>query len=119
MASSSALTVKIVDDGSAAASLRVPLAAELEVELGANPTTGYTWRLITGDLSKLKLKSRQYRLADVGSPAGPPLTLGAGGVEVFVFVPVVAGTEHLRFEYRRGQGGEPARSYDLAVTVSP
>jgi predicted secreted protein len=118
-ASSSAPTIKVIDDGSATASVWVPLAAELEVELGANPTTGYTWRLMTGDLSKLRFKSRRYRPIGSGNTAGSPLRLGAGGVDVFAFVPVLAGTEHLRFEYRRGQAGEPARSYDLAVTVSP
>ena len=37
----------------------------------------------------------------------------------FVFEAKTPGTEQLHFEYRRGPAGEPARTYDLTVTVVP
>jgi inhibitor of cysteine peptidase len=108
--------LKVLDDGSPGGSVQLPLGRELEVELGTNPTTGYTWRLDLANSAGLRLKSRQYEAST--SPAGPP-RLGAGGIERFVFEATAPGVERLHFEYRRGSAGEPARTYDLTVTVLP
>lgn len=108
--------ITLADDGSASGSVALPLGRELELALGANPTTGYTWRLDLGDSSRLRLKSRQYQPS---LPPGSPPRPGAGGIERFVFEGTAPGTERLHFEYRRGQGGEPGRTYDLTVTILP
>jgi predicted secreted protein len=107
--------VTIVDDGSGGASVEVPLGREFEVDLGANPTTGYTWRCDLANSGRVRLKSRGFQ----PSASGPPLRVGAGGTERFVFEAVAAGAERVHFEYRRGQTGPPARTYDLTVTVTP
>jgi predicted secreted protein len=107
--------ITVIDDGSAAASIAVRRGQELELELGANPTTGYTWRLQIADANRLRLKSRVFERSESGAPPRP----GAGGKERFVFETIDAGAERLHFEYRRGEGGEPARTYDLTVTVLP
>ena len=108
--------VRVVDDGGASAAVRLPLGGELAVELGSNRTTGYAWRLVSADPARLRLKSHRYR-PSTGQGGAP--RLGAGGTDVFTFEPVAAGGETLRFEYRRGEGGEPARTYRLAVTIVP
>ena len=105
--------IRVTDDGSAGGSVQLPLGRELEVSLGANPSTGYTWRLDAGDTPGLRLKSRRFQ------PATTMPRPGAGGTDLFVFEAAAPGTEQLHFEYRRGQAGEPARTYDLRVTITP
>ena len=53
--------IRVIDDGSAGGSVQLPLGRELEVSLGANPSTGYTWRLDAGDTPGLRLKSRRFQ----------------------------------------------------------
>jgi predicted secreted protein len=108
--------IRVTDDGSASGSVQLPLGRELEVELGANPTTGYTWRLDAGNAPLLQLKSRRYQSSTPPEAAPRP---GAGGKDRFVFEAAGIGTGQLHFEYRRGPTGEPARTYDLTVTVTP
>src|ERR1700676_3969543 len=74
--------IRVTDDGSASGSVQLPLGRELEVELGANPTTGYTWRLDAGSSGRVRLKSRAYRSS---APSGGQARLGAGCIERFVF----------------------------------
>jgi inhibitor of cysteine peptidase len=105
--------IRVIDDGSAGGSVELPLGRALEVELGANPSTGYTWRFAAGNPSLLRLKSRRFQ------PAATALLPGSGGKDLFLFETTTPGTEQLHFEYRRGQTGEPARTYDLRVTVVP
>jgi predicted secreted protein len=109
--SSPAITV--TDDGSAGGSVQLPLGRELEVELGANPTTGYTWQFTAGSPSPLRFKSRRFQPATMA-----PLP-GSGGKDLFVFEAAAPGSDQLHFEYRRGDAGQPARTYDLQVTVVP
>ena len=105
--------IRVIDDGSASGSVELPLGRELEVELGANPSTGYTWRFAAGNPSPLRFKSRRFQ------PAATVPLPGSAGKDLFAFEATTSGTEQLHFEYRRGQTGEPARSYDLRVTVVP
>jgi predicted secreted protein len=115
MAQSTHSAITIVDDGSSGASVEVPLGREFELDLGANPTTGYTWRCDLASAGRVRLKSRDFQ----PSASGPPLRVGVGGIERFVFETAAAGTERVHFEYRRGQAGDPGRTYDLTVTVLP
>jgi inhibitor of cysteine peptidase len=114
LAQSPSSAITIVDDGSGGASVEVPLGQEFELDLGANPTTGYTWRCDLASSGRVRLKSRYFQPSASG-----PLRVGAGGTERFVFEAAAAGTERVHFEYRRGQTGEPGRTYDLTVTVLP
>jgi predicted secreted protein len=108
--------VKVTDDGSAGGSVQLPLGRDLEVELAANPTTGYTWRLDPGSAPLLQLKARRYESSAMPS-SGP--RYGAGGKDHFVFEAAGTGTAQLHFEYRRGPANEPARTYDLTVSIVP
>jgi predicted secreted protein len=109
-------SIRVRDDGSAGGRVQLPLGRELEVELAANPTTGYTWRLDTGNAPLLQLKSRRYESSAL-SGAAPHY--GSGGRDRFVFEAAGTGTAQLHFEYRRVPAGEPARTYDLTVDVVP
>ena len=104
-----------LDDGSGGASVEVPPGREFELDLGSNPTTGYTWRCELARSGRVRLKSRRFE----SSASGTPPRIGVGGTERFVFEAAAVGTERVHFEYRRGQTGEPARTYDLTVTVLP
>jgi inhibitor of cysteine peptidase len=115
LAQSPASAVTIIDDGSGGAGVEVRLGQELQLDLAANPTTGYTWRCDLADSGRVRMKSRRFQ----PSPSGSPPRLGAGGTERFVFETAAAGSERLHFEYRRDQTGQPARTYDLTVTVLP
>jgi predicted secreted protein len=65
----------------------------LDVELEANPTTGYSWEL--GPLPEgLELVSSEFE-----EPGGS--LVGAPGMQLFVFDAVGAGSGILRFEYVR------------------
>jgi len=82
--------------------VQLPLGRELEVELGANPTTGYTWQFTAGSPSPLRFKSRRYQPAAAGATCP-----GRAGMDLFVFEAAAPGTEQLHFEYRRGDAGQP------------
>ena len=92
----------------------VALAPEqrLIVRLPSNPTTGYRWSLV-------------QQTAGVLEPDGAPTYeqgsggAGAGGTETWKFVPIKAGEETLRLEYRRlwETDAAPARVVSYKVTV--
>jgi len=107
--------VTVTDSGSASAGAQLQVGQELEVRLGANPTTGYTWQYQPDPPPLLRLTSRRFEPSATGAPPSP----GAGGVQVFAFEATAAGTARLDFEYRRGEAGAPARSIELEVTVLP
>jgi len=107
--------ITVVDDGSGSASVKVSLGQAFELYLRANPTTGYTWRCDLASSGQVRLKSRGFQ----PRASGAPPRVGVGGTERFVFEAAAAGAAHVHFEYRRGQTGEPARIYDLAVAVLP
>src|SRR5215471_18770449 len=113
VAQSPPVSLSVADDASGGSNIEIASGHQFAVELGANPTAGYTWRLDAGS-SRLQLKSREYRPV-----AAPAARLGAGGTERFVFEAAAPGTERVHFEYRRGSAGEPARTYDLTVTIVP
>src|SRR5260370_26004099 len=71
--------IRVIDDGSEGGSVQLPLGRELEIELGANPSTGYTWRFNAGNPSPLRLKSRRFQ---PGTTMPRPR---AGGIDLFVF----------------------------------
>ena len=113
VAQSSPPAITVSDDGSGRGDAQLSPGQELELALAANPTTGYTWRFTLPERAPLRFKSRVYR---PGTASPRP---GAGGTDLFLFEAVALGTEQLHFDYRRGPTGEPARTYDLRVTVLP
>jgi predicted secreted protein len=107
--------VTVAGNGSAGGNARVRVGQELDIRLGANPTTGYTWRFQPDPPPVLQLTSRRFEPSSAHTPPPP----GAGGIQVFAFKATAAGTVDLHFAYGRGETGPPARSFDLQVTVLP
>jgi inhibitor of cysteine peptidase len=86
-----------VGEGDAGKTLTVAKGGEVMVTLAGNPTTGYAWALLTGNEAVLKSAG-----APVYTAAAPPAGLvGSGGVFVFKFQAVAAGTVALEFVYQR------------------
>ena len=90
------------------------VGAVLEVRLEANHTTGYSW-VFAPVVNPVLM--RQGRTVYQEHVAGS--TVGAGGVEVWRFKAVKAGTQGLQFEYRRPweKGSPSAKVVTFAVTV--
>jgi inhibitor of cysteine peptidase len=90
------------------------VGAVLEVRLEANHTTGYSW-VFAPVVNPVLM--RQGRTVYQEHVAGG--TVGTGGVEVWRFKAVKAGTQGLQFEYRRPweKGSPPAKVVTFAVTV--
>jgi inhibitor of cysteine peptidase len=72
----------------------VTLLKEFSVTLPANPSTGYGWKVATYDREFLQLLRRRYQ-----KPAQP--RPGAGGQELFDFLPLKSGTTAIVFHYQR------------------
>ena len=93
---------------------RVTLGAgeRLTVTLESNATTGYSWALATApDAAVLRLVGSEYVPPEDG-------LVGEGGVEVWTFEGVEAGTTALELAYARPfEPGEVADRFELAVAV--
>ena len=83
----------VLDGADSGAEVSLDVGDQLDVELEANPTTGYSWEL--GPLPDgLQLVS-----SDFEEPGGS--LVGASGTQLFVFDVVGPGSGILRFEYVR------------------
>ncbi len=83
----------VLDDGDSQTEVALDVGDRLDIELEANPTTGYSWEL--GPVPDgLRLVS-----SDFDEPGGS--LVGAAGTQVFVFDVVGPGDGILRFEYVR------------------
>ncbi|MGB3081776.1 MAG: protease inhibitor I42 family protein [Candidatus Omnitrophota bacterium] len=94
------------------AEIEIARNQELEVELEANPTTGYSWRVSgLADSSILRLKggSHYERKSDL---------IGGGDIEKYRFEALRGGRADLVFEYQRPwEDKEPVKKYTLGVVV--
>jgi inhibitor of cysteine peptidase len=87
----------------------------LEVRLPGNPSTGFRWEFSLGSQGVLRQDGEpRFERGD-----SPPGVVGAGGTEVFRFVPVGAGVQDLSFAYRRPWEKDvpPARTLAFRVSV--
>jgi inhibitor of cysteine peptidase len=84
------------------------------VELDANATTGFRWRLSRPlDERVVRLRGTEYRVRDAQHTGG-------GGTEVWTFEAVAPGRTSVRFEYVRPWEREtpPARTRTVVVEVA-
>ena len=86
----------------------------LEVRLEANHTTGYSW--VAAPVTNPVLMTQGAAVYKQDAAAG---RVGVGGVEVWRFKAVKAGTESLRFKYRRPweKGVPAAKTATFAIRV--
>ena len=83
----------VLDAADSGSDVALDVGDQIDVQLEANPTTGYSWEL--GPLPDgLELVSSGFE-----EPGGS--LVGAGGTQVFVFDVVGPGDGILRFEYVR------------------
>jgi inhibitor of cysteine peptidase len=85
----------------------------LEVELEANPTTGYSWD-VTGSVNAGVLRQkRKFKYIPESD------LVGAGGIQIFYFEGLQRGKAELTFEYRRPweKDTEPAGKHIVRVNV--
>src|SRR4051812_9571115 len=68
-------------ESSSAAGARLRVGQELDVRLGANSTTGFTWRFQPDPPLLLQPTARRFEPSAAGASPLP----GAGGVQVFAF----------------------------------
>jgi inhibitor of cysteine peptidase len=86
-------TAALLAGADSGAEVSLDVGDQLDVELEANPTTGYSWEL--GPLPDgLQLVSSDFQ-----EPSGS--LVGASGTQLFVFDVVGPGSGILRFEYVR------------------
>jgi len=87
----------------------------LEVRLPGNPSTGFRWEPVPVAPAVLRQDGEpRFERADA-----PPGVVGAGGTEVFRFVPIAPGVQSLSFAYRRSWEKDvpPARTLAFEVRV--
>jgi inhibitor of cysteine peptidase len=103
-----------LSESDSGATLDVDRGATLAVHLFANPTTGYSWSLVTSGNSLLNDGEPAFM-----QDASAGEKVGAGGMESWSFTAQESGEQELRFEYRRAWEREqpPAKAVTYTVRV--
>jgi inhibitor of cysteine peptidase len=94
--------------------LTMRVGSQLEIELDANPTTGYQWEVVQLDNTILEQDG------DLDYRASSQLT-GASGKSTFHFTAIHVGEAKVDLVYRRAWETDvaPAQTYSLQVNVRP
>jgi len=102
------IRLSLDDDG---ASIKLGESGTLTLELEANPTTGFTWRLESLDEQVLRLSGEPAYRSHSNLPGSP-------GTMTFAFEAAGAGETELRLVYHRPwEDAAPIQTFDLLVTV--
>lgn len=94
----------------------IGMADSLIVALDSNPTTGFSWALVSiSNTSVVTNVSSEY--IPNPTPTGEPI-VGSGGEEIWTFAPQAAGTSTIEMMYARPwESVEPAARFNITVTV--
>lgn len=105
-----------VTEDDAGTIIALKMEDSLIVALDSNPSTGYSWSLVSiSDTSVIEKVHDEYKPEP--TPEGTPL-VGAGGEEIWTFVAVGAGTSTIEMMYSRPwESVEPAARFNITVTV--
>jgi predicted secreted protein len=106
--------VVLKTDGSKDGTVSLKAGGQLEVQLAANHTTGYSWTAVP--VENPVLMSEGTATYQENPSDGK---VGVGGVEIWRFKATKAGKEDLRFEYRRPweKGTPAAKTVRIQVKV--
>ena len=104
--------VYIADEDDNGQSVTMSVGDMLQLMLAENPTTGYTWAIVTND-------------EDVLAPSGEPAyeveseAIGAGGTKTFMFQALAPGTSVLQMVNARQweTAVVPAETFELTIQV--
>jgi inhibitor of cysteine peptidase len=88
----------------------VTLLKEFSVPLPSNPSTGFGWKVVSYDREFLQLLRNRYQKPDQLRP-------GAGGHELFDFLPLKSGTTTIVFHYQRPFEKQIAREQRHTVVI--
>jgi inhibitor of cysteine peptidase len=107
------VTIDLTESDSGA-KLDVDRGTTLVIRLPANPTTGYSWSLVTSGNS---VQSQGEPTFVQSASAGE--RIGVGGTETWSFTAQESGEQELRFEYRRAWERDvpPAKSLSYSIRV--
>jgi inhibitor of cysteine peptidase len=84
----------------------------LVVTLGANQSTGYSWKIAAVNRAVLRLNTSGY------VPAHPPLVPGASGIAVIAFKVVSRGKTVLKLNYvSAGTPKKVSKTFSITVNV--
>lgn len=72
------------------------MGQEFTIELPSNPTTGYSWQLISLTTGSVQLQDKTFKLTEEIEGI-----VGAGGYEIWTFLAIKKDTVNLMFEYKR------------------
>jgi inhibitor of cysteine peptidase len=87
---------------------------QLIVTLESNETTGYTWNLSAiSDTNVIKKVRNQYIIP---TPSDPPL-VGQGGISIWTFEALAAGTTTISMQELRSWEVEPVNTFVITVIV--
>ena len=87
----------------------------LVVSLGANPSTGYSWKIATAQRGMLRFDSSSYVKA-----AHAPLIAGAPGVAVLIFKVVGRGKTTLKLNYvSAGTPKKVGKTFSVILSLLP
>lgn len=107
-------TLSASDNGK---SIQVQVGDQIQLQLDANPTTGFDWSIEQTNSASLALQSTSYQ-----SP-NQPSTAGGGGIDTFTFQALKAGTVHLQLKYwpkyrPSYNGGASVNHFALTLQIS-
>lgn len=100
-----------IGEQSAGTTVRLHRGDTLVVSLGANATTGYSWRLSGVDRTVLRPDATSYV-----ESKHPPGIVGAGGIAVLTFKAAARGRTTLKLAYV-GPGRSPPTAKRFTVSV--
>jgi inhibitor of cysteine peptidase len=105
--------VTVVDEKTAG-DVTLKVRGMLEVHLEANHTTGYSWVQVPVEKPVLQKQGKAHYQANPSDGK-----VGVGGVEIWKYKAVKAGTQNLKFEYRRpsDRAPHPEKTLSFDVTV--
>lgn len=92
--------------------ITLALGDKLMIDLGSNPSTGYSWDEKPENTDPAVLKQVQHERK--GAPKNIP---GAGGSQSWIFQALKSGTTALHFSYSRPWEGGEKGIWTLKVTV--
>jgi inhibitor of cysteine peptidase len=77
--------------------IRVLKNSDFQVLLDSNPTTGFTWQIVSFDSAVIQIKKEEFLIADDNRDN----RVGAPGKQIFKFRTIASGTTDLQMVYQR------------------
>ena len=105
----------VVTSAESGKEIELNVGQECRIELSANSTTGYAWSVAAAADKVLQESAKSEYVSD----PNPDHKVGVGGMQVWHFKAVQAGTQTMKLEYRRPweKDIKPAQTAQFAFVV--